>query len=306
MKKMMIAAVMLSGLLMFSGCAQSGNVMSPTPDSTLDITSSITPDPAPDSTDAVPDITPASKRDAIPFEERQLHAVAYLGYQTADGLDYYAQRYLDSDKLPVHYVSDGDYYLVIPRYNGMSLSLYVNDFETSLGTLRFRDPDCGPFIIQCNASDIFADVTVRLEYSGETAEFSPFISLKDGALMVGERGLDLTEPEAASSAETDPYVGEYLDGVSDSGLDISLGEDGKYFVQISIYRLTSISDGVGQDTGDGLRFTATDAAGNPISGTISLDGNTATVTFTDSTWKYLPNGTSFQYTRSSDSPNLWD
>ena len=113
----------------------------------------------------------------------------------------------------------------------MSLSLYVNDFEMSLGTLRFRDPDCGPFIIQCNASDIFADVTVRLEYNRESEEFSPFISLKDGALIIGERGLDLTEPEAASSAETDPYVGEYLDGVSDSGLDISLGEDGKYFVQ---------------------------------------------------------------------------
>ena len=76
----------------------------------------------------------------------------------------------------------------------MSLSLYVNDFEASLGTLRFRDPDCGPFVIQCNVSDIFADVTMRLEYNGETAEFSPFISLKDGALIICERGLDLTEP----------------------------------------------------------------------------------------------------------------
>lgn len=174
MKKLMIIAVTLSALLVFSGCStQNGNLTDLASDSTPNITSSVTPDPAPDHTDAAPEITPASKRDAIPFEAGQLYAVAYLGYQTADGLNYYAQRYLDGDKLPVHYVSDGDYYLVIPRYNSMSLSLYVNDFEASLGTLRFRDPDCEPFVIQCNVSDIFADVTMRLEYNGETAEFSP-------------------------------------------------------------------------------------------------------------------------------------
>ena len=128
------------------------------------------------------------------------------------------------------------------RYGGMSLSLYVNDIETDLGTLRFRDPDSGPFIIQCNASDVFTDVTVRPDYNGEAAEFSPFLSLKDGSLMIGDRGLDLTEP-GLTGADTDPYVGEYL------------------------------------------------------------DGGTATATFTDSTWGYLPNGTSLQYTRSSDIPN---
>lgn len=190
MKKLTIVAMMLAGLLAFGGCsAQNGNM--------TDLASDSTPDPTPDHTDAAPDNTPASKHDTIPFEADQLYAVVYLGYQTPDGLDYYAERYLDSDKLPVHYISDGDYYLVIPRYDGMSLSLYVNDFETSLSTLRFRDPACGPFIIQCNASDIFADVTMRLAYNGETAEFSPFISLNDGTLMIGELGLDLTEPGAA-------------------------------------------------------------------------------------------------------------
>ena len=205
MKKLILIAAMLSGLLVFGGCSvQSGNMTGLASDSTPDIISPATPDPAPDHTDTAPDITPVSKRDAIPFEEGQLYAVAYLGYQTADGLDYYAERYLDSDQLPIHYVSDGDYYLVIPRYDGMALSLYVNDLEKSLGTLRFRDPDSGPFVVQCNVSDIFADVTMRLEYNGETAEFSPFISLKDGTLMIGERGLDLTEPGVAGGAETDP------------------------------------------------------------------------------------------------------
>ena len=86
----------------------------------------------------------------------------------------------------------------------MSLSLYVNDFDTSFSTLRFRDQDCEPFVIQCNVSDIFADVTMRLEYNGETAEFSPFISLKDGALMIGKRGLDLTVLGMSGGTEAAP------------------------------------------------------------------------------------------------------
>ena len=172
MKKQAVA-VFLSAVLLFGGCGQSGSTAeSGNAGSTVSV----------------------SKRDSIPFEEGQLYAAAYLGYQTTDGLDYYTDRYLDSGVLPTHYVSGGDYYLVIPRYDGTAVSLYVNDIETSLSTLRFQDPDCGPFLIQCNASDIFTDITVSLEYDGKTAEFSPFISLKDGTLSIGEGGLDLTKP----------------------------------------------------------------------------------------------------------------
>lgn len=134
----------------------------------------------------------ASKRDAIPFEEGQYYAAAYLGYQQIDDLNYYAERYLDSDQLPIHYLSDGDYYLVIPRYPGMKLSLYRNDMETSETALIYEEPDCRPFILQCNISDIFPDATIRLTYENETVEFSPFISLKDGSVDIGECGLDLT------------------------------------------------------------------------------------------------------------------
>ena len=228
MKKLIMSTVILSTFLLFSGCGQNIDPISPTPDSTPDITSPDTspdnvdittdtpepspdtPEPTPGNVDTSPDVpdptpenvvtspytSPTVKHDAIPFRSGQLYAVAYLGYQTPEDLDYYADRYLDSDDLPIHYFSDGDYYLVIPRYEGMSLSLYVNDIETSLSTLRFADPNCGPFILQCNVSDIFADVTLRLEYKAETVEFSPFISLKDGELMIGERGLDLTKPRS--------------------------------------------------------------------------------------------------------------
>ena len=179
MKRQVIAAVLLFAVLLLGGCGQRNGIPE---SSTLE------------NSTAESSAASVSKRDSIPFEEGQLYAAAYLGYQTVEGLDYYADNYLDSDALPTHYISGGDYYLVIPRYEGMTLSLYENDIETSLSTLRFYDPDCGPFLIQCNASDIFTDVTVRLEYGAETAEFSPFISLKDGTLSLGEGGLDLTKP----------------------------------------------------------------------------------------------------------------
>ncbi len=130
--------------------------------------------------------------DSIPFAQGQYYAVAYLGYQKIENLDIYTQRYLDNDKLPIHYISAGDYYLVIPRRPGMALSLYRNDLERMEPVLIYEDPDCQPFILQCNASDIFADATVQLTDQGETAAFSPFISLKDGTVDVGEYGLDIT------------------------------------------------------------------------------------------------------------------
>ena len=102
------------------------------------------------------------------------------------------------------------------------------------------------------------------------------------------------------------YIGEYLDyDVSEPNLEIAKGEDGKYIVQIGIFRLTTLDDGVGELTDEGMTFTATDAAGNPISGIITVEHNTATVTFTDSTWDLIENGTVYQYSKSSDVPNVW-
>lgn len=215
MKKTLIFASLLTCLLLAS-CAPktpgSGSTAS-TPDpgsssSTPDVSgSSSAPDPAasgstsdaaaPGSTSSSQ--TQTSKRDQIPFTDGQSYAVAHLGYLEIEDLDYYVQRYLDSDDIPIHYLSSGDYYLIIPRYEGMELSLYVNDFNTSQSTLFYQETDCQPFILQCNVSDIFPDATIELTYQGEKVSFSPFISLKDGSLDIGEHGLDLTKPSDATS-----------------------------------------------------------------------------------------------------------
>ncbi len=141
----------------------------------------------------------ASRLENIDFQGDELYAAAYLGYQQIDDLEYYVQLYLDSDELPTHYVSGGDFYLLIPRHQGTALRLYINDVETDERTLVFEDPSCEPLIIQCNASDIFTDITAELTYDGETAVFSPFISLRDGTLELGERGLDITRDDAPAA-----------------------------------------------------------------------------------------------------------
>lgn len=117
-----------------------------------------------------------------------------------------------------------------------------------------------------------------------------------------------TTGETSSGKESmDLYVGEYNDyDNNEPNLEIAEGENGQYIVQIGIFRLTTLEDGIGTMTEEGIEFTATDASGSPIGGVISLDGDIATVTFTDSTWEYIKNGDQYCYTKSSDTPNLWE
>lgn len=117
------------------------------------------------------------------------------------------------------------------------------------------------------------------------------------------------QTEEATESETldeSIYIGEYLDyDNNEPNLEIAKGDDGKYIVQIGIFRLTTLSDGIGELTPEGMVFTATDAEGNPISGIITVENRIATVKFTDSTWSLLENGSSFEYSKSSDTPNVW-
>lgn len=58
--------------------------------------------------------------------------------------------------------------------------------------LVYSDPDCEALILQCNISDIFPDAEIRLRCEEGEAEFSPYISLRDGSVVLGPEGLDLT------------------------------------------------------------------------------------------------------------------
>lgn len=166
-----IFTLILLGVLVLTGCRESK---------------------IPETTTSNPELSTANK-EKINFADNQLYAVAYLGYEEPEDLDYYKNKYLDGEGVPIHRFSGGEYYLIIPRFEGMSVCLYKNDMETMGKTLVYESAGCTPFIVQCNISDIFSDVTVEFEYKGERAEFSPYISLKDGSVVVGDRGLDITK-----------------------------------------------------------------------------------------------------------------
>ena len=119
MKKIATLTAALLFLFVLAGCSQPSNTN------------------VPDVSDE-PNPSKASKMDDIPFADDQLYAVACLGYEEMGDLSAYTESYLDSENLPIHYISKGEYYLVIPRYADMTMRLYRNDMETTEGTLIYE------------------------------------------------------------------------------------------------------------------------------------------------------------------------
>ena len=70
------------------------------------------------------------------------------------------------------------------------------------------------------------------------------------------KGINNEEPNVNDAHLDDTiYIGEYLDSdVNEPNLEIARGDDNKYIVQIGIYRLTSLSDGIGELTADGMNL----------------------------------------------------
>lgn len=167
---------------------------------------------------------------------------------------------------------------------------------------------CGALVVGCGAQDDSqeAEAAVQAEEQVQQEETVQPVEATEATETETAEPIATAEATEAAAEDGDAYIGEYLDqDNNDPNLEIAKGEDGKYDIQIGIYRLTTFDDGVGELTAEGLKFTATDGSGNPIGGIITLDGDQATVTFTDSTWDLLENGSAFVYTKSSDTPNLW-
>lgn len=183
MKQRTILSTLLFCALLLAGCGTAAQ----TPDAT--------PTPAPEAA-ATPTPTP-DPLSTLPYTDGQLYAAAYLGYQAPTDLDFFQQTYFGGRELPVHHISDGDFYLIIPRDPNATVRLYKNDMVTDSKTLFYEQTNGDAFVIGCNVSDIFPDVTVSITSGGETVDFSPFISLKDGSVQVGARGLNITRISTA-------------------------------------------------------------------------------------------------------------
>ncbi len=161
-------------------------------------------------------------------------------------------------------------------------------------------------LIAVLASCVLAAGCTTIDVETNDTETAGETEIAETAAETAAETVAETEAETEAAVDDGAYVGEYIDSDSETpNLEIARGEDGKYAVQIGVYRLASFTDGVGELTADGMTFTATDPSDGTISGTITVSDGVATVTFTDSTWGLLESGTSFEYTKTSDTPNLW-
>lgn len=109
--------------------------------------------------------------------------------------------------------------------------------------------------------------------------------------------LEQIQAEEEIVTETD-FSGIYTDtqGTDDiySELILVKREDGNYNFAINIYRLTSIAGTATQD-GEKLHFIGIDASGEPIEGDVVISSESATATFTDSTWAHIENGDAYTF-----------
>ena len=96
------------------------------------------------------------------------------------------------------------------------------------------------------------------------------------------------------------FEGEYNDHDNDEpNLEIRLNEDGSYLIQIGIFRLLYLDGCVGRESGGVIAFSDSVTG---VQGTISLEGDVATVTFGDG----FPYGEIkvYRYYKTSDVPNI--
>lgn len=126
----------------------------------------------------------------IDYKENHLYAIQYLGYNF-EGLEN-----IKSSNVEFFNLGGEEYYLIIPRYDDMSIEIYQNDMETQSRQLVFSSAKATPFVVKGNESDLFPNITVKLtSNAGKTTEITPYISLKDGTFTANEDGVILNSKE---------------------------------------------------------------------------------------------------------------
>lgn len=65
-----------------------------------------------------PDVE-ASGAAELPYTEGQLYAAAWLGWQDTGDLSRYADLCPEIEEAPVLHLSDGEYWLILPRYRAL-------------------------------------------------------------------------------------------------------------------------------------------------------------------------------------------
>lgn len=114
------------------------------------------------------------------------------------------------------------------------------------------------------------------------------------------------EQSTTDEAKPDLYEGEYSDyDVNEPSLEIKKNNDETYQIQIKIYRLFYLDDGVGKVTEKGLEFEATGPNGNKVNGIIRLEEDIATVTFFSQEWIDFAGLSKYKFYKTSNVPDIY-
>lgn len=200
--------------------------------------------------------------------------------------------YVSEDKTVLHIALDAN------ATTGYSWSYSLSDADVLMcdeeNYISDEAPDGmdgvgGTYVAEFTAAYVKSGfVTLTLNYARPWESVQP-IDSRTVKLFVNEAGLIELVPAQ--------QTGDFPEGRYDDGyVDISLNKnaDGTYAVSIGIYRLTMMDDGVGVVEDGVMNVTITDAAGNKMLWSISVENDKLKAVVTESTWMYLYNGDVFE------------
>lgn len=296
MKKKKIAIVIGAAVLALSACGQTGEpqkVQTNAADDPAEMSDDenqsleIQDDETPDSADRDPAEAEEEGHSAILADDVLESLTGEYDYSSEDGIG----------RLTIKKTSDG--------YD-------ISDYESE-DSYRFLADSS--YIENIEANRIYMKYPEQI-YSDGTAVFSYYILEYDTDRIDVYYGKSSFEEAAflyhavkgtETLADADEYEGEYLDyAVDEPGLEIKKNSDGTYRIQILIYRLCFIDDGIGQKTENGLEFTATGPDGNEVHGVIKLEEDIAAVTISGEVWLEFAGTNEFAFYKTSNVPNMYD
>ena len=83
-------------------------------------------------------------------------------------------------------------YLIVPKDHPIEVYSLIMDEEGGMKETYIKSMTT-PFYIECNISDIISNSLLRVNVNGKQNSYSPYISLKDGRLVVEDFVLHIKE-----------------------------------------------------------------------------------------------------------------
>lgn len=128
---------------------------------------------------------PSYLKTDLPFEanDGKLMGIIQIG-GSEDDYDYnIVDKYFKSREFETIEFGGTEKYLIIPRDNEVEVYSLNMDEEGMMSESHIKTMS-EPFYITCNVSDIISNSLLRVMKDGKQYSYSPYISLKDGSLVV--------------------------------------------------------------------------------------------------------------------------